>query len=143
MGFVPLAWIGPGDQAVVAMVAACIGIGHGAGRVFSMSMLAGAADEDTARSVEAKEGVYFATSTFIEKGASGLAAFAVGLSLQGSGFEAGAAAQPDATLGVLRVLASFVPARLLGLSCALLWTRDPARATPQTPNSPSAAQSAV
>jgi len=65
LGFVPLAWIGPGDQAVVVLAASCIGIGHGAGRVLSMSSLAEAADEDAARTGEAKEGLYFAASTFV------------------------------------------------------------------------------
>ncbi len=119
LGFLPLFFAGAGDELLVVAAAALIGIGHGAGRVLAMTALAVAADDDALQTGEAKEGLFYATATFVEKCAAGLAAFAVGAALHAAGFEAGSAATP-ATVGVLRVTASLVPALLITFSCALL-----------------------
>jgi Na+/melibiose symporter-like transporter len=122
LAFLPIAFAGVGDQLLVACSAAVIGIGHGAARVLSPTEIAAVADEDSARTGHAREGLYFAAATFVEKCAVGGAVFGVGLALQVSGFVAGQIPE-EATITVLRALSSVFPALLLATSCALLSTR--------------------
>jgi len=123
LGFGAIFALGPGDGMAISVLAAAIGLAHGAARLLPLSIQADVIDWDELRSGERKEGAYCAAWNLAAKAAGGLAIALCGALLALSGFEAGAAPgapPPASALLAIRVAVSLLPASCLALATWLL-----------------------
>jgi GPH family glycoside/pentoside/hexuronide:cation symporter len=114
-------FLGEGDLVPLAILTICFGLMNGCGSVVGPSLKADVVDWDEARTGERKEGSYFATWNFAQKGAAGVSVWAIGLMLAATGFVPNAA-QSDSTIFGMRLLASAFPF-VLHLGALALITR--------------------
>lgn len=112
-------FLGAGDFLPMLAVATCFGVMHGCGSVVGPSLKADVVDWDEAETGERKEGTYFATWNFVQKGAGGVALWIIGVMLSATGFVPNVAQNPDTLLG-MRSLASVAPSLLHCLALLLL-----------------------
>ena len=106
--FAALFFPGEGDLVAVAIISICFGMMNGCGSVVGPSLKADVVDWDEARTGERKEGSYFAAWNFVQKGAGGVAVWAIGVMLGLTGFVPNVA-QSDETVFGMRLLASVFP----------------------------------
>ncbi|NNL67623.1 MAG: MFS transporter [Myxococcales bacterium] len=118
--FASLAIVGEGDAALLAIGAIAFGVVAGAGNVVGPSLKADVIDWDEAESGERKEGAYFAAWNFVQKAAGGFSGWMIGIVLTATGFVANAAQGEAALLGI-RLLASPWPLLLHALALVLVW----------------------
>lgn len=118
--FAGLAIVGEGDSALLAFGSMAFGVMAGAGNVVGPSLKADVIDWDEAESGERKEGAYFAAWNFVQKAAGGVSGWMIGVMLTATGFVANAA-QSDAALLGIRLLASPWPVLLHALAFVLVW----------------------
>ncbi|MEN8159908.1 MAG: MFS transporter [Myxococcota bacterium] len=96
------------------------GVLSGCGAVVGPSLKADVVDWDEARTGERKEGAYFATWNFAQKGAGGIAIWVVGSMLALTGYVPNAVQTEEALTGI-RVLYSAFPAGLNALAAGLVF----------------------
>jgi GPH family glycoside/pentoside/hexuronide:cation symporter len=101
-------FVGKGDLVPLTIVTICFGLMNGCGSVVGPSLKADVVDWDESHTGERKEGSYFAAWTFVQKGAGGVAVWAIGLMLAVTGFVPNAP-QSEGTLFGMRLLASALP----------------------------------
>ncbi|MDJ0789339.1 MAG: MFS transporter [Myxococcota bacterium] len=103
--------LGEGDGAIFLGVTIAFGFMHGCGSVVGPSLKADVVDWDEAQTGERKEGAYFATWNFAQKGAGGVSVWLVGMMLALTGFVPNAEQSPE-TLDGMRLLAGGLPLAL-------------------------------
>jgi GPH family glycoside/pentoside/hexuronide:cation symporter len=106
--FGALLLLGEGDLLLLSLVTIGFGGMSGCGAVVGPSLKADVVDWDEARTGERKEGAYFATWNFAQKGAGGVAVWATGMMLALTGFVPNAE-QSQGTLDGMRLLAAGLP----------------------------------
>lgn len=109
-----------GDFASLIVVTALFGVLTGCGAVVGPSLKADVVDWDEARTGERKEGAYFATWNFAQKGAGGIAIWIIGSVLAMTGYVPNVA-QSEETLDGIRWLAAAWPAALHVLAALLVY----------------------
>lgn len=120
-GFAWMFTLAEGDFGQLIATTAIFGVLTGCGAVVGPSLKADVIDWDEARTGERKEGAYFATWNFAQKGAAGIAIWVVGTILAMTGYVPNVA-QSEETLTGIRWLTAVWPAALHILA-ALLITR--------------------
>ena len=113
--------LGEGDLVLLTLVTIGFGLMNGCGADVGPSLKADVVDWDEARTGERKEGSYFATWNFAQKGAGGVAVWATGMMLALTGFVPNAE-QSERTLDGMRLLAAGLPF-LLHLGALVLIAR--------------------
>jgi GPH family glycoside/pentoside/hexuronide:cation symporter len=106
--FASIFFLGEGDLALLVVVTVCFGLLNGCGSVVGPSLKADVVDWDEARTGERKEGSYFATWNFAQKGAGGVSVWVTGLMLAFTGFVPNAEQSESAVFG-MRMLGSTYP----------------------------------
>jgi GPH family glycoside/pentoside/hexuronide:cation symporter len=112
-------FLGAGDFVPMLLIATLFGVMNGCGSVVGPSLKADVVDWDEAETGERKEGSYFAAWNFVQKGAGGVAIWAIGVTLATTGFVPNAPQSTDTLLG-MRSLASIVPSLLHILALILM-----------------------
>ena len=118
--FAALWFVGDGQSLALVLVTIVFGVMTGAGNVVGPSLKADVIDWDEAESGERKEGAYFAAWNFVQKAASGLSGWLIGIVLAGSGFVPNVEQSGEAIMG-LRVLASPWPLLVHVLVFTMVW----------------------
>ncbi|MEM1436572.1 MAG: MFS transporter [Pseudomonadota bacterium] len=108
-----------GDFLPMLAIATCFGVMHGCGSVVGPSLKADVVDWDEAETGERKEGTYFATWNFVQKGAGGVALWMIGVMLTATGFVPNVPQEIDTLLG-MRSLAAVMPSLLHVLALIML-----------------------
>jgi len=111
--------VGAGDFVPMLIIATLFGVMHGCGSVVGPSLKADVVDWDEAETGERKEGAYFAAWNFVQKGAGGVAVWAIGVMLAMTGFVPNAPQSGETLLGI-RALASLAPSLLHVLALILM-----------------------
>jgi GPH family glycoside/pentoside/hexuronide:cation symporter len=112
-------FLGPGDFVPMMVLAVFVGVMNGSGAVVGPSLKADVVDWDEAETGERKEGSYFAAWNFVQKGAGGVAVWAIGVMLAMTGFVPNVAQSEETRLGIL-LLVSAVPCVLHALALLLM-----------------------
>jgi GPH family glycoside/pentoside/hexuronide:cation symporter len=110
----------PDDIAAICILLAGAGMSNACGGAIGLSMLADVVDADEIATGERKEGAYFAAWGFALKLAVGTIVAGVGFALELSGFVPNAA-QPPATVLMLRLLFAGTPVVAAVLAFGLMW----------------------
>ncbi len=119
--FFTIFFFGEGDTMLMTLGSMAFGLMNGCGAVVGQSLQADVIDWDEARTGERKEGTYFAAWNFVQKAASGVAVWVVGLVLSLTGFVPNSVQSEGTLLGIL-ILASALPC-VLHISAIMLLTR--------------------
>ncbi len=119
--FAALFFLGEGDLVPLTLVTISFGLMNGCGSVVGPSLKADVVDWDEAQTGERKEGSYFATWNFAQKGAGGVSIWATGMMLALTGFVPNAE-QGETTILGMRLLAAAYPF-VLHLGALALVTR--------------------
>lgn len=108
---------------VVLGLAALAGIGVAAAHVLPWAMIPDTVEWDELRTGERHEGMFYSLILLMQKAATGLALFFVGLALDWAGYVPNAEVQPASALMAIRVMTGPVPALLLcgGMAFAVLF----------------------
>jgi len=121
---VVLVLLNPGTPLwLVLGLAALAGIGVAAAHVLPWAMIPDTVEWDELRTGERHEGMFYSLIMLMQKAATGLALFLVGLALDSAGYLPNAEVQPASALMAIRVMTGPVPALLLcgGIAFALLF----------------------
>ena len=110
-----------GEGGFAPMIALSIGIGvmNGGGAIIGPSLKADVIDWDEAETGERKEGTYFAAWDFVQKCASGVSVWIVGLVLSVSGFEPNVEQSQQTIVGIT-LLVSALPCAVHLVALALM-----------------------
>ncbi|MCA9493921.1 MAG: MFS transporter, partial [Myxococcales bacterium] len=124
-----LAAVPQGAATTALFIATLAGPGVAAAHVLPWSMLPDVVELDRAEQGLDRAGAFYGVMTFLEKLATALALWGLGLGLQLAGYEEGAATQPELAQLAIRVLIGPVPAVVLVLAAiGAVWlpplTRD-------------------
>jgi len=108
---------------LVLGLAALAGIGVAAAHVLPWAMIPDTVEWDELRTGERHEGMFYSLIMLMQKAATGLALFAVGLVLDWAGYLPNVDVQPSRALVAIRVMTGPVPALLFcgGIAFALLF----------------------
>lgn len=106
--FAAIFFVGEGDLVALAIISIFFGLMNGCGSVVGPSLKADVVDWDEGRTGERKEGSYFAAWNFVQKGAGGVAVWAIGVMLGLTGFVPNVE-QSEGTVFGMRLLASVFP----------------------------------
>lgn len=120
-----LALLGPHTPtAVILFLAALAGIGVAAAHVLPWSMIPDTVEWDEWQTGHRHEGMFYSLTMLIQKAATGLALFLIGLALDWAGYIPNAEQQPASALTAIRVMTGPIPAILLcgGIAFAALFT---------------------
>lgn len=111
------------DTYVVFTLCTLAGIGVAAAHVLPWAIIPDAVEWDEAQTGKRHEGMFYSLIMLLQKAATGVALFSVGLLLDWSGYAANAAQQSGRAMMAIRILAGPVPALLLcgGIALALLY----------------------
>jgi Na+/melibiose symporter-like transporter len=104
-------FVGPGQEAIVLLIAVVGGLAAGGADMLGPSIQADVIDYDELMTGERKEGIYFAMWAFVQKAAAGGTVALVGFVLAGVGFVPNAQQTPEA-LFAIRGLVGLLPAVL-------------------------------
>ncbi len=109
--------------ALVFVLCALAGIGVAAAHVLPWAMIPDTVEWDELQTGQRHEGMYYSLIMLMQKAASGLALFVIGLALDWSSYVANAAAQPPSALTAIRWITGAAPAALLcvGIGFAILF----------------------
>jgi len=107
----------------VLSLAALAGIGVAAAHVLPWAMIPDTVEWDELRTGERHEGMFYSLIMLMQKAATGLALFLVGLALDWAGYLPNSDLQPTSALTAIRVMTGPVPALLLcgGMAFAVLF----------------------
>ncbi|MCB9778464.1 MAG: MFS transporter [Alphaproteobacteria bacterium] len=119
-----LALVPAGTGVAALAVAALVGPGVAAAHVLPWSMLPDVIEADAVETGQDRAGAFYGVMTFLEKSATGLAIWCLGVGLELAGYVEGAASQPDSAKLAIRVLMGPVPALIL-LGAAVAAVRYP------------------
>jgi GPH family glycoside/pentoside/hexuronide:cation symporter len=115
-------WVlGEGDTALFLVGCVLIGGMASCGTVIGPSIKADIIDWDEARSGGRREGAYFATWNFAQKGAGALGGWLLGVSLAAFGYDALLPDQSAQTILGIQFALAYIPLVLTSVSVALLW----------------------
>lgn len=108
---------------IVFVLCAFAGIGVAAAHVLPWAMIPDTVEWDELQSGQRHEGMYYSLIMLMQKAASGIALFAIGLALDWSGYVANASSQPSSALAAIRWITGAAPATLLciGIGFAVLF----------------------
>lgn len=116
-----IGWVGAGDSGPVIFGCIVIGATAACGTVIGPSVKADIIDWDEAQSGARREGAYFATWNFAQKGAAALAGGTLGMMLAGFGYDPMLEAQAPNTILGIQLAVGYLPAALNVIAIALLW----------------------
>lgn len=108
-----LAAVPEGTGTPTLVVACMVGPGVAAAHVLPWSMLPDVIEADKLETGQDRAGAFYGVMTFLEKGATAVALWGLGISLEVAGYIEGAAVQPDSARVAVRVLIGPVPAVIL------------------------------
>ncbi len=115
---------GPGTRPVIIFgLAALAGLGVSAAHVLPWAIIPDAIEWDELQTGQRHEGIFYSLLTLMQKAASGLALFLLGMALDWSGYVPHAATQSKRALMTIRAFTGPVPALLLcgGIALAVLY----------------------
>jgi GPH family glycoside/pentoside/hexuronide:cation symporter len=98
--------------ALLIPLAVFIGVGLSSLHIMPVAIVPEAIDAGIADGVAASEGIWNGVVTFVQKTASAIAIFLLGVALDITGYDAGVLVQNSATLSMLKILVAVVPALL-------------------------------
>jgi GPH family glycoside/pentoside/hexuronide:cation symporter len=110
---VGLALIPTGTGSPALVVAALVGPGVAAAHVLPWSMLPDVIEADAAQTGQDRAGAFYGVMTFLEKSATAVALWGLGMGLQLAGYVEGAATQDEAARTAIRVMIGPMPAVVL------------------------------
>jgi GPH family glycoside/pentoside/hexuronide:cation symporter len=116
--------LGPTTRfSVILVLSTLAGIGVAAAHVLPWAMIPDAVEWDELQTGQRHEGMFYSLVMLIQKAATGLALFLLGLALDWSGYVANADQQPISAVTAIRVFTGPVPAVLLcaGIAFAALY----------------------
>jgi len=116
-----IGFIGEGDVALIIGLGATVGVSAACGTVIGPSLKADIVDWDEARSGARREGAYFSTWNFAQKGAGALGGWLLGVSLAYYGYDAQSVEQSADTIFGIQFAFAYAPVILTILSAGLLW----------------------
>ncbi|MCB9780252.1 MAG: MFS transporter [Alphaproteobacteria bacterium] len=122
---VGLAAVPTGTGAPALVVAALVGPGVAAAHVLPWSMLPDVIEADAAERGHERAGAFYGAMTFLEKAATAVALWSLGIGLQAAGYVEGAAAQPESARLAIRVLIGPAPAVVLLAAAAFALLAPP------------------
>ncbi len=114
-------WIGVGNGTLFIVGCVILGSLAACGTVIGPSVKADIIDWDEAQSGARREGAYFATWNFAQKGAMALAGWTLGMVLAAFGYDAQLAQQSTVTVEGIRLTVGYLPAALNAVAFLLLW----------------------
>lgn len=120
-----LAAVPSGTGVAALVVAALCGPGVAAAHVLPWSMLPDVVEADQVATGQDRAGAFYGVMTFLEKSATAVALWGVGVGLEVSGWVEGADVQPDGALRALLVMIGPVPAVALTVAVVLALLRPP------------------
>ena len=120
-----LAAVPAGTGVAALAVAALCGPGVAAAHVLPWSMLPDVVEADQVATGEDRAGAFYGVMTFLEKSATAVALWGVGVGLEVAGWVEGAASQSAGALQALLVMIGPVPAAALALAVLLALLRPP------------------
>ena len=120
-----LAAVPAGTGLPALAVAALCGPGVAAAHVLPWSMLPDVVEADRVETGRDRAGAFYGVMTFVEKSATALALWSVGVALELAGWVEGAEEQTLEAVGAVRLLIGPLPAAVLVLAAVAAWRRPP------------------
>jgi GPH family glycoside/pentoside/hexuronide:cation symporter len=122
---VGLALVPAGIGAPALVVAALCGPGVAAAHVLPWAMLPDVVEADRQATGQERAGAFYGAMTFLEKSATAVALWGLGVALQLGGYVEGADVQTEAAVRVVLVAIGPVPAAVLVVAALAAWRRPP------------------
>jgi glycoside/pentoside/hexuronide:cation symporter, GPH family len=116
----------PEGAIVPALVAAALaGPGVAAAHVLPWSMLPDVVEEDRLSTGRDRSGAFYGAMTFLEKSATALSLWGLGMALEVAGYAEGAATQPDSARRAICFMVGPIPALFLTIAALVAWRMPP------------------